>query len=1772
MLGGRRHRCRRPDPSFPRSGTSPRPPRRWCAPRVVFLFRRHRVPGRTTAPQSLISSDFCTLFSQTASSHLREGLLALCLSGREENTLNEVLEACDTTHARLGERFADATDEDKRLLVLLCTAAKALVVSLEKQAFAQKRESFISDSRLRDVLKRAWLPVLSEHVLDDGTQRQVIDEITEAFMSGPTRWEIVEAALLGLLQRLGLVYKNEKQNDHEDVFASTRFETAVELTTAFMGIATEWCRPFITRRPEDTFSLVKDNTIQLCVASLSAVARVNARGLTPARRRLLLACVVPAAANAAHVYYLGGGAAICGKTHADALAPFAEETFARAVTMLETPCCDGCESQQFFFDTLGLNATRALVLGAPGAKLGCMQSEPSEDTGGNTNNTLLRALAFGVALEDRRDRRSALGAIKHALGRAGGENAEAWIFDQSPWCEFAALVDALEDFAAHLVEAAWKHVDVLHPPVSCIAKESCDWRPAVPYALVVAAWTRGLRHANPAVRAKTLRTFCDRNWGGGDGSGIGSGSETTCPAAKHVPNSFVTDVLLPCAMDTPGGGAHENENALAPFLAAFVRSRASRAERREVAEVVIAAVATHAPNTNTKGLDVGSSVLNHVARAFETADNDDNETADTDSRPSDRKNGRRQRTETLDEIRRTLDLLRLCATVLLEPSRTSDPLALSSRACAVLYAARVLAPAKSCAAATAATEGLAFARRQNLCFISTLRLLQALPSELEETTRVGVSHGLVHENGNPNHSTRHATASWLRGGGDWFDEGLSRAIKTWMWGTMHERKLDAAAKNDGLQEFTYDATNETALLRETEDETDAIVKNANALALAWSFVESQELAGEITKRVAELAMWTDRENTEVARRRKIKDPSRRRALLLLRASFRLAGALAETPENHHRAERNGCVAFLAAKRDTYHEHVHDGLHWINEDARELCSGTIFNFMRHPCVLSERFALAATGATEAIFRWLCRSSDAFTDEEWFESMMRALCVSGMYCEAMGNGYDDGLSPPRRAGLALAAAAHARGFVALWSYPSPARFERLTKLAGLDLNLPSMTSGNVIKMLCHIDGAVETLLTQDLFESKSESDKAFSLKYRTVEQIAEYDAEVVQAVAAAWTATSAALGIFSPSHESIGTLDPDAAPLEKHELAVPHRLLRRAIGFIPRAADSGADVFRETWRVIGKLLTVCDSFPKLEKHLPKLAADLLSATLQPLFKSSKFRKNAVVWQAVASAVLHPALFQEKHSDSVHVDTGACVQFVKLSVGLAKKSGGQRVARVVSHALAARLIDRPELALGYAHSIFDLGLAGEGGQTRAERLAIAEHWAERELELEHANDKNETAEQSNDAMRAAIAAGRDSAAFARWLDAGGCGGSARGHVASRVAVLTLAHALAVGEPPKGWSPCLDGTDTTRETSESGFRDSYRQSSRSAARAILHVALLAVSGGDPDLTRESYRRGSATHRRKVRAWQMLCASSPALESLGDSESPKSVAENGQLAVVLVAAAPVAISRRELPGVRYYSEAFMCLANKHVPSLLQSVALPALLDHTQKTFVAASWIVVACGAALRRKKEEDAKLSEKKNSKGVLVQENPYSPELLSDARKVFASIFPWSMAHNHTLRVFAQAAVREMLEQFGPKTFSVAFGTTEGTEKNKKMRISPVENPDSPFSEDALRTTYRLITTNEEMRKTRDACGDLFTQNLNPSPKALLAGLLDIEPKIETGEEHEFGETDNAALSAEPVAFEGAPVSAIDRVDFFLQRARAEIRVERETHENTLWRDAMR
>jgi hypothetical protein len=228
----------------------------------------------------------------------------------------------------------------------------------------------------------------------------------------------------------------------------------------------------------------------------------------------------------------------------------------------------------------------------------------------------------------------------------------------------------------------------------------------------------------------------------------------------------------------------------------------------------------------------------------------------------------------------------------------------------------------------------------------------------------------------------------------------------------------------------------------------------------------------------------------------------------------------------------------------------------------------------------------------------------------------------------------------------------------------------------------------------------------------------------------------------------------------------------------------------------------------------------------------------------------------------------SSSCAIDgVGACAWFVSAAVKSGGKSGGSRILRVVSHALAARLVRWPEHARHYAREVWALGLSGEGGFTRAERLAMAQHWHEREVAAEVLT--------SNGGKNTY---GDDAGALADWLEDGGCGGAAGGHVAARVAALSLAHALARAEAPTGSS---DGSNNGRSSDDSsaGSRvvsaESYRAAALDGAEALLRHGLNAVSGGDSDLTRDTYRRGSITHRRKVRAWQMLCALTPAIDSL---------------------------------------------------------------------------------------------------------------------------------------------------------------------------------------------------------------------------------------------------------------------------------------------------------
>ena len=190
-----------------------------------------------------------------------------------------------------------------------------------------------------------------------------------------------------------------------------------------------------------------------------------------------------------------------------------------------------------------------LVLGPAGAARGAVAGD---DRG------LVDALARGMRSDDGRERKAALTALTHALG---AETA-----GRTPWLELVATTHAFDDFAAHLNDAARVHVDALHPasPGSDVSGTSTSSTPEdvrkegdaretsgdpnetllLPYEYVLSAWTRGLRHPNPSVRAGTLRTFCDRDWA--------RTRARSNPYVGALTESFVVEALVPSAMEFPG--------------------------------------------------------------------------------------------------------------------------------------------------------------------------------------------------------------------------------------------------------------------------------------------------------------------------------------------------------------------------------------------------------------------------------------------------------------------------------------------------------------------------------------------------------------------------------------------------------------------------------------------------------------------------------------------------------------------------------------------------------------------------------------------------------------------------------------------------------------------------------------------------------------------------------------------------------------------------------------------------------------------------------------------------------------------------------------------------------------------------------------------------------------------------------------------------------------------------------------------------------------------
>ena len=145
-------------------------------------------------------------------------------------------------------------------------------------------------------------------------------------------------------------------------------------------------------------------------------------------------------------------------------------------------------------------------------------------------------------------------------------------------------------------------------------------------------------------------------------------------------------------------------------------------------------------------------------------------------------------------------------------------------------------------------------------------------------------------------------------------------------------------------------------------------------------------------------------------------------------------------------------------------------------------------------------------------------------------------------------------------------------------------------------------------------------------------------------------------------------------------------------------------------------------------------------------------------------------------------------------------------------------------------------------------------------------------------------------------------------------------------------------------------------------------------------------------------------------------------------------------------------------------------------------------TFCSTQWILVAAGHVVRSK-------NDKSFSNNASFRSS--AEDSLDTARKVLVAVTPWALAHNHSLRVFAQLATHALLEAFGADAFEA---------KASSSSLDDTKPPVDDSERSVLRSIEALLRTNSEMAKTRVACGPVFDTPLLCAPKDLLAGALDI------------------------------------------------------------------
>ncbi|KAL2903102.1 putative methyltransferase TARBP1 [Bienertia sinuspersici] len=197
------------------------------------------------------------------------------------------------------------------------------------------------------------------------------------------------------------------------------------------------------------------------------------------------------------------------------------------------------------------------------------------------------------------------------------------------------------------------------------------------------------------------------------------------------------------------------------------------------------------------------------------------------------------------------------------------------------------------------------------------------------------------------------------------------------------------------------------------------------------------------------------------------------------------------------------------------------------------------------------------------------------------------------------------------------------------------------------------------------------------------------------------------------------------------------------------------------------------------------------------------------------------------------------------------------------------------------------------------------------------------------------------------------------------------ARVSVAVLFYKLAEVAMMAGSGRITDETDDSYFALESG--------------KVLLLELLDSAVNDKDLSKELYKKYSAVHRRKVRAWQMLCVLSRFVRQ--------------DIVHQVIESLSISLYRNNLPAVRQYLETFAIQVYLKFPFLVWEHLVPILCDYSMKTQALSSYVYIAANVMIHAKAEVQSK----------------HLDELLPP-------IIPLLTSHHHTLRGFTQLLVYQV------------------------------------------------------------------------------------------------------------------------------------------------------